>query len=212
MFASKCVLCHSAGTPTGVDLSKPFDPEVGIVNRGNSWAANGARQTLIVDPGNVENSSLITKVAETELDPEVDGAPMPLQVPRLTDEELAAVETWILDGARDDEFFAENVAPVFGTEVTLGSRAGKCTWCHHAEADLYIDVLNVFDPETGLVDADSVYGDKIVVPGDPAASVLMQKLASDDPPGLPMPFHVPRLNEGEVQALIAWIEAGAPDN
>lgn len=209
IFASKCVFCHRAGSATGVNLEDPFDPEFGIIGRENTWVSQGSAVPLIVDPGNVENSFLITKVELTELDEHVDGAPMPLHVPPLDDDEMAAVEQWILDGALDDEFFAENVAPIFGTEVTLGRDAGKCTYCHDPESPYTFSVLDVFDPERGMVDRESGYGGKIVAPGEPDDSVLMMKLSADNTLGARMPYAPERLTTAEIDTLKEWIAAGA---
>src|SRR5690606_13101873 len=98
----------------------------------------------IVDPGSASNSFLIVKVRDLDLDDHVDGNAMPYLLPRLSTEELAAVEQWILDGAANDAFFASEVAPIFGTEVTLRRTSGRCTWCHYPGSPTGLSVLDVF--------------------------------------------------------------------
>jgi hypothetical protein len=213
IFASKCNYCHHPGAAIDVDLTDPFDPDHGLVGRPNTWVPNGSKQTLLVDPGNVDNSFLITKVVETDLDAHVDGAPMPLQQPAFSDEELADVEQWIGDGANDDDFFASNVAPLFGTEVTLGSRSGRCTFCHYPGTPFGFSVLDVFDATTGMVGVNSrsAPGKKIVAPGEPEQSSLLTRLRGEG--GLPrMPLAPSRVTDAEAQLLRSWVAEGALDN
>jgi hypothetical protein len=212
IFTAKCNYCHGPTSAVMVDLNDPFDPELGIINRPNSWT--GSEEKLLVEPGNVENSFLVTKVVETTLDAHVDGAPMPMELPMLTTEEIAAVEQWITNGAENDDFFKASVAPIFGTAVSLGRAAGKCTYCHFPGNTHTVDVLDVFGT---MVDKRSAYGSNgspgtIVIPGDPENSVLLKKLKSDPSTGPRMPFVPPRVTSGEVETLKAWIEEGAQNN
>ena len=50
-----------------------------------------------------------------------------------------------------------------------------------------------------------------VIPGDPDSSLLAQKLLDTQPTGLPMPPSGP-LPQEQIQAVIEWIQAGAPNN
>jgi hypothetical protein len=211
MFAGSCIDCHYTGSAIGYDLTKPFDPQSGIVGRANSWAPNGSKQTKVVDPGNVENSSLIPKVAGIPLDVHIDGNPMPYEIPRLTAAELDAVRQWISQGANNDAFFAASVAPIFGTQITLRRESGKCTWCHYPGSPSGLSVLNVFDAAQGMVGRASRHGGKIVTPGDPDGSVLMKKLTGTAA-GPQMPLHRPRLSSAQVQLLRDWIAAGAKND
>jgi hypothetical protein len=212
IFTAKCNYCHGPTSAVMVDLNDPFDPKLGIIGRANSWT--GSEEKLLVDPGNVANSFLITKVVETDLDAHVDGAPMPMELPMLTSEEIAAVEQWISAGAENDDFFKAQVAPIFGTAVSLGRAAGKCTYCHFPGNTHTVDVLDVFGT---MVDKRSAYGSNgspgtIVIPGDPENSVLIKKLKGDPSVGFQMPFVPPRVTADEVETLKVWIEEGAQDN
>ena len=90
----KCGYCHYAGTPYPPDLSRPFDPEVGLVG----VPARFDPQSVLVEPGNSEVSFLVRKIEATE--PEAGlGAPMPYVFERLSDDEVQTVRQWILDGA-----------------------------------------------------------------------------------------------------------------
>lgn len=211
IFANHCNDCHGSTSALGYDFTNPFDPAKGIVGRVNSWASQGSKQAKVVDPGNVENSSIIAKVTRLDLDEHKEGGPMPWQIPYLAQAEVDAIRKWITDGAKNDQFYASSVAPIFGTAVSLGADAGKCTWCHYRNSPTLMSVLDVFDPAIGLVGASSRYGGKIVVPGDPDNSVLWKKVAGTTS-GPRMPLHRDRLNDQQVQDLRTWIAAGAPND
>jgi hypothetical protein len=213
IFNAFCIDCHFPGAPSGYDLTRPFDPATGIINRPNSWLDHGSKETVVVEPGNVANSFLIKKVSDATFDTSVNGKPMPLHPVRLSQTELDAVSTWITDGAKNDATFASNVAPIFGTAFRLGFAGGRCVYCHYPNAPSGMDVLNVFDAAKGMVGRDSRYGGgmKIVAPGNPANSSLMKKL-SGTTLGDQMPLHKPRLTEAQVETLRKWITAGAPNN
>jgi mono/diheme cytochrome c family protein len=211
IFDALCVDCHRPGAAIDYNFVDPFDPVNGIINRENSWFDKGARQEVIVDPGNPGNSFLVAKVADPNLDYDTSGNTMPMLIDRLTQAEMDAVAQWITDGAQDDAFFRDEVAPIFGTEVTLRRQSGKCTWCHFPGVPNGLSVIDVFDPVEGMVDVDSQFGGKIVLPGDPENSVLMQKLESPGPAAR-MPLHPRRLTEQEVQLITDWIAQGAQNN
>jgi hypothetical protein len=213
IFAAKCIACHHPASAIDVDLIDPFDPEHGIIERENTWVPNGSQETLIVDPGNVDNSFLVKKVEAESLDDHIDGAPMPLQIARVTADELDRIKQWISDGAQNDTFFTENVAPIFGTQITLRSASGKCTWCHYPGSPTGLDVLNPFDPEEGMVGRESIFGGMIVAPGDVENSFLVEKLESMQPAGgQPMPLRPQRLTADEQALIRAWVAQGAPNN
>src|SRR5215471_12043700 len=128
IFAN-CGLCHHVGDASGIDLTHPFDPTTGIINRPNTWT--GAAAKLIVDPGHVENSFLIDKVARTDLDVHVEGSPMPWNIPALDATQIMAIRQWIQDGAMNDASYTTNVAPIFGDGMFFGSRGGSCGYCYY---------------------------------------------------------------------------------
>jgi hypothetical protein len=57
IFAGKCNFCHHPDNAVQVDLTQPFDPEVGIIGRPNSWTKS--EKTILVVPGDPEASALI---------------------------------------------------------------------------------------------------------------------------------------------------------
>lgn len=210
IFEGRCNICHHPTSAVGHEFAVAFDPERGVVNRENSWAADHpSPYELIVDPGNPANSSLVAKVGETPIDPAVDGNNMPYAVPYLEDADIAKVEAWILAGANDDATFGD-VATLFGTEITLGRASGSCTYCHYPDSPTGLSVLDVFDPVEGMVGVEASSGGTLVVPGDPANSVLIKRLRGED--GARMPLHFTPLSPEEVQRIVDWIVIGAPNN
>jgi hypothetical protein len=217
IFQQRCVICHHPGGVIGYDLVDPFDPEHGIVGRTNSWQeAHGSQYALLVKPGDPDESFLIYKVAQDPQDfnSETNGGPMPAAIPHATDEELANIKLWITDGAQNDMFFTEKVAPIFGTAITLGSRMGKCTLCHYPDSPTGLNILAPFDSSVGLVGADSLLSTKPrVMPGSPADSFLIDKLeATEASAGAPMPLNYERLSNEDVDILRKWIAQGALDD
>jgi hypothetical protein len=208
MLVGKCTLCHHPDNPTGLDLTRPFDPEVGMINREVSWPEADA--DLIVDPGDPDNSFILDKVSREPLDPEREGAFMPLVIPRLSADEIATVRSWISDGAEDDDFYRERVAPIFGDGESLGRNSGKCAFCHYEGSSL----PNLVDPfaSSGVVDRVNARGVPLVLPGDPDGSLLVHKIEERVTAGLPMPLWLEPFSEHEVNLLRRWIIEGALEN
>jgi len=91
--------------------------------------------------------------------------------------------------------FARDIQPLF---------AKHCLLCHgpdEAEGGLAPDRR-----ELALAELDS--GEHAIVPGQPAASALLERVASDDP-DLRMPPEGEPLSKAEIAALRSWIEQGA---
>ena len=86
----------------------------------------------------------------------------------------------------------------------------RCFTCHGPDATNRPTPLRLDTEEGAAVDLAS--GGKAVVPGDPAASKLLERVRTDNP-ALRMPpayaGHDP-LPEAEIAVLESWIEQGAP--
>ena len=217
IFAAKCVNCHWKGTPIGYQLQNPFDA-TGMVGRVGSWTS--ARHTVDIVPGNSSESFLVDKVTATDLNPDTEGSSKPYTPPLVTATELDAIRTWIQNGANNDASYQANVAPIFGDGVSLGSKAGKCSYCHTAQSVNPPDLTNPFSSDTnlGVVGIPARVGGTgaiRVIPGDPDNSVLYKKVSGAPLPSnlkSPMPYQTPRLTSAEVAAIEAWIAAGATNN
>jgi mono/diheme cytochrome c family protein len=174
-----------------------------------------ARHTILVVPGKPDESFLVDKVQATDLNADTEGANMPLNMPQLDSTELDAIHTWIQNGANNDSYYQANVAPIFGDGVSLGNKAGKCSYCHSAQSLNPPNLADPFDPVRGVVNVTALVGGTRVIPGDPEHSVLYQKVAGAPlPPSLksPMPYQTAKLTTDEIAAIVAWIADGARNN
>lgn len=209
IFAAKCNSCHHPGNAVKVDLTRPFHPELGLIMRPNTWTRSEKKQLVV--PGDPEASALVLKVERTDLDPKVDGDPMPWNIPPLTERELADLRRWIEAGGKADELYQGVIRRIFGDGVSLGSRGGKCAYCH-VSGVIPPDLARPFDAASGAVGVAAASGQVRIVPGDPEASLLFEKVGGEPlRPGIgrPMPLHFDRLTEGERRSLRDWISGGA---
>jgi hypothetical protein len=196
IFAGTCTHCHHEGSIL-VDLTHPFDPATGIVGR----------------PNNVANSFLIDKVGRADLDPHIEGSPMPWNIEPLTADEIANLRQWITDGAKDDDLYQTSIVFIFGDGMNVGRRGGKCGYCHYPGTPQPPDLTHPFDATVGIVDVTALRAPgKRVVPGNPDDSVLVKKVEAQSVTaalGAPMPLHSSSLSQAQVDTLKAWIAAGA---
>lgn len=112
---------------------------------------------------------------------------------------------------RYDVSFAEDVFPLF---ERMSPEPG--CGCHQPMSRRPIGIelsgLNL-GSYSSLMRGGTTSGEDIVVPGDPCASVLVQKLSSAPPFGARMPSNGPPYLSPAERALIAdWIAEGAHDN
>jgi hypothetical protein len=213
IFAAKCSFCHHPDNAVKVDLTRPFHPELGLINRPNSWTQSSKK--ILVVPGDPEASALIWKVEQTELESKIDGDPMPWNIDPLTEGELENLRRWIVQGAKDDSLYRNTITRILGDGVSLGSRGGKCAYCHYPDASYGPDLTDLFDPERGSVNIASDFGGIRIVPSDPEASVLFTKVRGEPLPtnlGRPMPLHFERLTDKEKKILRDWISQDAKNN
>jgi len=213
IFAAKCNACHHPENAVKVDLTRPFHPELGIINRPNTWTKSS--RPILVVPGDPDSSALIWKVEQTDLELKVDGDPMPWHIPPLTDRELENLRQWIVQGAKEDDVYRNTITRIMGDGVSLGSRGGRCAYCHYPGAAYGPDLTDLFDPERGSVKVASMFGDPRIVPGDPESSLLFTKVRGEPLPpnlGRPMPLHYERLTAEEQQVLRDWVAEGAKNN
>lgn len=211
IFQAKCISCHHQDNAVKVILTDIFDPELGMINRPNSWPRSS--KPVLVVPGDPDASALMLKITETDLEPKVEGDPMPWNIPRLTSQELASLAGWIDAGAEDNQTYTTVVARIFGDGVSLGSRGGKCAYCHHSFDNAYEpDLVDTFDPETGAVNVASFYGGLRIAPGDALSSVVYLRSSPDEIPDSLrplMPRHYERLTPEEIETVREWIAMGA---
>ena len=140
---------------------------------------------------------------------------MPWAIPRLTETELSALRSWIEGGAQNDDQYRSSVRQIFGDGVSLGSRGGKCAYCHYPESGIQPDLTRPFDLETGAVGVASDRGGARIVPGDPETSVLYLRVSPEEIPRRLeplMPNHYERVTDEEAELIRRWISEGALNN
>jgi len=99
IFAPRCAIatCHDSAVASGglvlVDAQTSYDALVGVDPTVEAARLAGMKR---VDPGNPDNSFLISKLVGP---PAGQGNRMPLTGDKLTDAEVDLIRTWILDGA-----------------------------------------------------------------------------------------------------------------
>jgi hypothetical protein len=219
IFNRRCTTCHYSSSPLGVDIQNPFSPERGLVFTHNSWsqpdAYPGRTDEFNVLAGDPDNSFVIDKITGDLPDDGAGGAKMPFQVSPLSASELATLEQWVADGAKNDDFFVRNVRPIFGSEDTPGEYFnGKCIFCHYAGSPNPLDLSNPFDAENGLVNVPATYrGDMLrVQPGSPEDSLLILKVRAQRPEsdiGAQMPYSYTDLTTSQIDVVRQWIAEGA---
>jgi hypothetical protein len=208
MFVGKCTMCHHPDNATGLDLTRPFDAEVGMIGRMSIWPK--ARAKRIVDPGEPENSFMLVKVRESSLDADIEGAPMPLAFADLSASDIQTVRDWITDGAKDDKTYRDQVREIFGDGVSLGPKGGSCGFCHYGGTSIP-DLTDPFS-KRGVVGRANSRGYALIDPGYPDNSLVVQKIEGRVAAGLSMPLRLESFSRHEVDLLERWIAEGAEDN
>jgi mono/diheme cytochrome c family protein len=104
----------------------------------------------------------------------------------------------------------------FDQQIRRGIFEAECVACHTPGGDSPIGL------EVGGLDLSSyasvraggaITGDQAIIPGDPCASLLVQKLGEAPPFGGRMPLDGPPfLSATAQQTIIDWIAEGAADN
>lgn len=104
-------------------------------------------------------------------------------------------------------FAAEPAAPDFATEVRP-ILSGHCFKCHGPDEATRKGGLRLDDREAALRPAKS--GERALVPGDPDASGLVERIFTDDPDALmPPPAAKHPLTAEQKDVLKRWVAAGA---
>jgi len=113
---------------------------------------------------------------------------------------LLIVPPGIRAAEQDRVDFSRDIRPIL---------AGHCLNCHGPDAstrkaDLRLDTADVAMADRG--------GSRVVVPGSPDKSLLLERVASSDPDTRmpPADSAVPRLSDEQLRLLRLWIEQGAP--
>jgi hypothetical protein len=183
LFTASCDGCHGVWGD---------DPDA-LYATMTTWDAPG--YGYLVVPGDRSTSALYLKFL-----PDVGGLPgsrMPLQVPPMSVDEVAAIAAWIEQGAANDATFESAVVEPF--------ERYRCKMCH---MDMWGTGRNTL--HQNLLDRE-VAGWRFVTPGDPAQSLLYRKVDGTTPPfGVTMPINYPHPDDDMIERIGLWIDAGAP--
>jgi hypothetical protein len=205
IFDQRCVICHLPQTSwSRVDIQNayssrpiPDHPEFGaqgLAISKNQWKLTHPLDAASLPDNNVtegdpDDSFLIDKISDPALgllppDPDGEngpqlgagGAPMPLHVPKFTDDQVHLIEDWVTAGApdasqvflaRDPRTCAANtrcamrnfsihIQPLFGEEDKLRRSngvcnpaegfCGRCVLCHYKDTPNAPDLTDPFGP------------------------------------------------------------------
>jgi hypothetical protein len=188
LLAQKCGKCHGDKVRKGdLDLSTM----VGVRRGGESGEPLVAESSL-------DESLLWAMVDGDEMPPE-DEDP-------LTDEEKSRIRRWLEAGAKSNVPLSADSKSINQHDV-LPIVLLRCTTCHGPR--LQQGGLDLRTPASMLKGGKN---GPALVPGDPDASLMIQRVESEacPPRDQLLKFFVRRPPESEVERLREWIEAGAP--
>ena len=187
ILASRCGKCHSSKVQKGsLDLS----------------TMNGLRT------GGESGEPAVSESAdESLLWIMIEGGDMPPEgQPPLSDDERSLIHKWLKSGAKSNQ--PETVEPKkLNQHDVLQIVLLRCTTCHGAR--LKKGGVDLRTPTAMLKGGKN---GPAVIPGDPDASLMMQRIESEacPPRELLLKFFVKRPPASEAEILREWIAAGAP--
>ena len=188
VLATKCGKCHGDKVRKGdLDLS----------------SMRGLRRG-----GESGESAIAESVDDSLLWIMIDGGDMPPEgQPPLSDKERSLIRVWLEAGAKSNAP-AEAEAKKLNQHDVLPIVLLRCTTCHGARIKRgEVDLRTPTSMKQGGRNGPAM------IPGDPSASLMMQRIESEacPPRDLLLKFFVRRPPASEVDVLRDWIAAGAPD-
>lgn len=201
-----CIVCHASSSPKtsyrGLDLSTCDGMKAGSTE-------TPARP--IFTPGEKASKSILGRRLRN------NRMPLGVKFSVSTDSKAyAAVRTWIADGAKDDEQFKKVVLPLLKKNNAFAPNTPSCTTCHMSNKEPpSFHELNLGSYKGIMLGADSVAkgvgnATRVVIPGKPDESSLLQHLVEDRmPPGI---APTEDRDHPNTRILQRWIEQGARCN
>jgi len=200
IFSTSCALsgCHSGASPQqnmSLDSDKSIDAIINI----DSAEVPSLKRILA---GDADNSYLIQKIEGRA----AIGQQMPLNLPRLSDEKIAILRSWIDKGA---------LVPRLSS-IQSNIFTPKCTVCHggsNPAAGMSLEDGQAF---AQLVSTKRSFDPEIrVVAGSADDSFIIDKLENNNLGGSRgdrMPLGGPYLALDQIQVIRDWIDAGAQND
>jgi mono/diheme cytochrome c family protein len=208
LFSENCTACHGSLGEGGPNPARPGDIIAPISSAEYLKTRDDATLKAIISQGQPnfgmspfgssnggpldqeDIEAIVNFIRSWEAKPPVDQPPevsTPTPVIESTQTPSPGPET-------GSPSFSANVLPIF---------AAKCALCHGT-----LGGWNSKDYVTVMQSGDN---SPVILAGDPQGSLLVQKLLGTQTVGGVMPPGIP-LTQEEIDLIIAWIEAGAPDN
>lgn len=198
-----CIVCHASSdvrhSYRGLDLSTCEGMRTGVTE---------GRGYPIFTPGKKAKRSVLGRRLRNNR--------MPLGIPFNVAPNLEAVSLvnrWIADGAPDNAHFRDTVLPLFSTANAFAPNTAACTACHMSNQEPpSFHEMDLTSHAGIMLGADSVAkgvanATKIVIPGNPAASSLLQHVTENRmPPGI---SPTEDRDHPNTRILFRWIEQGA---
>jgi hypothetical protein len=201
-----CIICHSSNDPAkayrGLDLSTCEGIRQGSTEK-------PARK--LFTPGKHPKKALLGRMMRNNR--------MPLGLKfnvRRDSPEILAIRKWIKDGAKNNDVLKEKILPLLNKPNVFAPDTPACTQCHMSNQEPpSFHEMDLTSFEGIMLGADSVAkgvenATKIVIPGDPDNSPLIQHLTENRmPPGIDPTEDRDHPN---TQLLFRWVEQGAKCN
>ena len=199
-----CVVCHSSNDPDKTYRGLNLSTCEGIIRGAMEAPVRGPT----VVPGHPENSLIMRFLRNNRMpmgipfDYPIDGKP------------ILHIKKWINDGAKNDDFFKQEVLQHFKTRKAFGIFAA-CTDCHMASAEPPsfngLDLTSYKGVMIGANSAERVKTglppNQIVIPGNAEDSPLYQRLTQNRMPAGINPSET--RDHPNLRLLERWIAQGA---
>jgi len=199
-----CVVCHASNDPEKAYRGLNLSTCEGIIRGATKAPVRGPT----VVPGNPENSLIIRFLHNNRMpmgipfDYPIDGKP------------ILKIKKWINDGAKNNDFFKNEVLSQFRTRKAFGIFAA-CTDCHMSSSEPPsfngLDLNSYEGVMSGAHSAERVKKglppNKVVVPGNAEQSPLYQRLTQNRMPAGINPSET--RDHPNIRLLELWITQGA---
>jgi len=190
LLREKCFACHDAKTK-----------QAGLSMETRDDLLKGGKSGAVVIPGKAVDSLLLTLV---------NSGKMPMGGQKLADSEIEIIRKWIEGGAlrdaEDSAAAATSMAKMVTEREVHAILSAKCWVCHgRTEQKAGLDL------RTRSAMLKGGKSGPVVVPGKPAESLLVKRVAAQEmpPPKLQEQYSVRGLTDSELAKVTQWIAAGA---